>query len=210
MGADTILAKVLTRRETPPGAATMAVGSAILDAATCLAVWRWVCRGRRTLERVVTVAGPRVREPANYLVPFGARCTDLVAPDDRQEALLVHGGPMAGVPCDERAVVTSATAAVLALEADPPPLSTPCIRCGWCTDHCPARLNVAALNDAFELALPETARRAQPAACVECGVCSYVCPARLPLAHRVKQLKRRLAAGRQGSAAGAAIGRQPA
>jgi electron transport complex protein RnfC len=159
---------------------------------------------------VVTVAGPHVAQPANFLVPFGTRCVDLVAGAAERGALLVHGGPMAGLPCDARAVVTPATTAVLALEAVTPPLSTPCIRCGWCTDHCPARLNVAALNDAFELSLLDRARRAQPAACVECGVCSYVCPARLPLTHRVKQLKGKIPAPHPAAAAGPAIGGHPA
>jgi electron transport complex protein RnfC len=66
------------------------------------------------------------------------------------------------------------------------------VRCGWCTDHCPARLNVAALNDAFELGDIAFADRAGALACVECGLCSYVCPARLPLSQRVRRLKRNL------------------
>ncbi len=191
VGADTILTKVLTRRETPPGAGTTAVGAAVVDVATCLAVWHWVARGERPLGRVLTLAGPRAAEPANVWAPFGADCRRLAGGGD---ALVLHGGPMAGMPCPDAAVVTPATCAVLSLEADRPPLPSPCIRCGWCTDHCPAGLNVAALNDAFELSLVERARRAGAPACVECGVCSYVCPARLPLAHRVKQLKRRILA----------------
>jgi len=186
MGADTILVKVLTRRETPPGRSTMAVGAAVVDAATCRAVFQWVCRGVRPLGRVVTVAGDRAAAPANLWVPFGADCVELTG---GAEGLIVHGGPMSGLRCGRRAVVTAATCAVLALSPPATPLPTVCIRCGWCTDHCPVRLNVTALNDAFELSLVGAARRGGAPACVECGVCSYVCPARLPLAQRVKQLK---------------------
>ena len=50
------------------------------------------------------------------------------------------------------AVVTPATDALLAIDEAPLAVPTPCIRCGWCTDLCPARLNVAILNDDFELA----------------------------------------------------------
>jgi Na+-translocating ferredoxin:NAD+ oxidoreductase subunit C len=85
---------------------------------------------------------------------------------------------------------------VLAIEPAPMPPSSPCIRCGWCTDYCPARLNVAALNDRFELGLLHRLRATGVQACVECGICSYVCPARLPLSHRVGQLRRALLAGR--------------
>jgi electron transport complex protein RnfC len=64
-------------------------------------------------------------------------------------------------------------------------------------DHCPARLNVAMLNDAFELSLVDRAALGGALACVECGVCGYICPARLPLTQRVKQLKRQIVALRR-------------
>ncbi len=197
IGADTILTKVLTRRETPPGASPMAVGAAIVTAATCLSVYLQVACGQRRPGRVVTVSGPRASEAGNLWVPFGAACAELVGA--RGDAR-VHGGAMGGIPCDARAVVTPATSAVLAFESLDQPTPTPCIRCGWCTDHCPARLNVTALNDAFELSLVQRARRLGAPACVECGVCSYVCPARLPLSQRVKQLKRRLRTLRRAAA----------
>ena len=184
--ADVILAKVLTRREAPPGSGAMGAGVAVTDAATCLATWRWVVGGRRPTGRVVTVAGERADEPGNVYAPFGAPCAGLL---DAAEAPLIHGGPMVGLRCTGRAVVTPGTNAVLAIRETPPAPPSPCIRCGWCTDHCPARLNVAALNDAFELGQLDLARRLGARGCVGCGVCSYVCPARLPLAGRAKQLR---------------------
>jgi len=201
IGADTILTKVLTRRETPPGAGTTAVGAAVLDAATCFAVHQWVVCGRPATGRVVTVAGPRIDRPANLWAPFGTPCAEL-APAG--EATLLHGGPMTGMLCDADAVVGPATCGLVALEPYVLPVPTACIRCGWCTDHCPARLNVSALNDAFELSLVDRARRAGVLACVECGVCTYVCPARLPLAQRVKKLKRSITSPAARPAAAAA------
>ena len=200
MGAETILTKVLVRRETPPGGSTLEVGSAVIGASACVAAYRWVVGGLRPRGRVVTLAGPRAAKPANRWAPFGADCLALA---DAAGARVIHGGPMTGIVCPPEAVVTPATDAVLAFDpADPPPPS-PCIRCGWCTDHCPARLNVAALNDTFELSLLEEARRQGATACVECGVCSYVCPARLPLTQRVKQLKQRIfVAGRAAAVVG--------
>jgi electron transport complex protein RnfC len=191
IGADAILVKVLARREVPLGSNPMRVGCMVIDAATCLAVWREVACGAPLTGRVVTVAGETVADPGNYYVPFGTPCRELVGAPD---GMLLHGGPMIGSRCPADAVVTAATDAVLGMKVAAPPASSPCIRCGWCTDHCPARLNVSALNDAFELGMLEEARRAGVAACVQCGICSYVCPARLPLAQRAKQLKGALAA----------------
>jgi electron transport complex protein RnfC len=206
MGADSILTKVLTRREAPPGRSPLSVGTAMLDAPTCLAVHQWMVRSRRMLGRVVTVAGPHTARPGNFWTPFGTPCADLasltagVKPGGGSEPALIHGGPMAGTLCDARAVVTPATGALLSLEAAGLPLPGPCIRCGWCTDHCPARLNVAMLNDAFELSLVDRAALGGVLACVECGVCGYICPAKLPLTQRVKQLKRQIVALRRAAA----------
>jgi len=184
--SDPILIKVLTRRSIVPGGTPMDARVAVIDPATCFAVYRWVVCGQRLGGRVVTVSGGERCEPGNYFVPFGTACRDLVGPD---EPVVVHGGPMVGVLCGPNSVVTTGTDAVLSLSPSRHAAPSPCIRCGWCTDHCPARLNVAALNDDFELGQVAAARRGGVAACVGCGICTYVCPARLPLAQRVKELK---------------------
>jgi Na+-translocating ferredoxin:NAD+ oxidoreductase RnfC subunit len=61
----------------------------------------------------------------------------------------VMGGPMVGVLCEGDAVVSPATNVVLAMEPTPVGAPSQCIRCGWCRDHCPTRLNVAVLNDLY-------------------------------------------------------------
>lgn len=185
-GNDIILTKILTRREVPLGQNPMNVGVAIIDAATCLAVYRWIACQQRLGGRVVTVAGKRARKPGNYFVPFGASC-DILA--GAAEGPLLYNGPMTGLRCPHDAVVSAGTEAILAFAAQSQGTPTPCIRCGWCSDHCPARLNVAALNDSYELGLIEHGRESGVMACVACGVCSYLCPARLPLAQRMNSLK---------------------
>ena len=199
-GADVILLKILTGVEAPPEGSCLDVGAGLVDANTCLAVCRWLRHGHRTTARAVTIAGAQIVTANNYLVPFGMRCGELAA---LSSPSLVHGGAMTGLSCTPHAVVTPATEAVLGLGVTELLSPRACIRCGWCTDHCPARLNVAALNDAFELVDLVSARRHAAEACVGCGVCGYVCPARLPLAERVKALRRavlQMAADRVGVA----------
>jgi electron transport complex protein RnfC len=186
-GTDHMLVKVLTRREVPLFGSPFDVGVGVIDAATCFATYRSVACDAPPTGRVVTVAGERINAPGNYWVPYGTPCRELAEEADQG---VIHNGPMAGVRSSARAVVGPATDAVLAIEARTPAPPTPCIRCGWCTDHCPARLNVAVLNDLFELGNVHLADRLGTVACVECGVCTYVCPSRLPLSQRVKQLKR--------------------
>jgi electron transport complex protein RnfC len=184
-GADALLVKVLTRRRVPPGGTTTDVGVAVIGAASCLAVHRWVAYGLPATARVVTVSGERAGACENYWTPVGYPCGELTGGVQP----ILHGGPMVGLRAVAGAVVTSATDALLAIEEAPLAVPTPCIRCGWCTDLCPARLNVAILNDDFELGQVDHARRLAVQACLACGVCSYVCPARLPLAARMGRLK---------------------
>ncbi len=188
IGNDIVLTKVLTRNEVPPGGTPMDVGVAIIDAATCFAVYRWVACGEPQTHRVVTVSGEYSAKRGNFYLPMGTDCMDLVG--DSDPATVICGGPMEGTACMPGTVVTPGLDAVLAIDAAPPPSPTPCIRCGWCTDHCPTRLNVAMLNDLAELSEIAQAEQIGALACIECGVCSYICPARLPLTQRLKRLKR--------------------
>jgi electron transport complex protein RnfC len=191
IGAEAILVKVLTRRQVVPGQDAMSARVGVVDAATCHAIYQWAALERRQLARVVTVSGLSVNRPANCLVPFGADATALLRQaSDVEPVLAVHGSPMNGRQLVSGAVVGPTTNALLAMEDSYAGPSTPCIRCSWCSDSCPARLNVAVLNDDFELANLDGAKGRKVTACVGCGICSYVCPARLPLMLRCQQLKR--------------------
>lgn len=196
-GAEPILLKVLTGVELPPGRRAIDMGAAVIGPAAALAAARWVLGGKRTVTRTLTLAGQQILHPANLPVPFGTLCNELC---HVTSVPLIHGGPMNGLHCTARSVVTPSTNAVLGMSMPAPIVPGPCIRCGWCTDHCPARLNVAGLNDAQELVDLAYARRVGVEACVDCGLCSYICPARLPLTSRVRQLKAAIAARPAGRA----------
>jgi electron transport complex protein RnfC len=182
-GADAVLVKVLTRREVMFAGVPIGQHIAVTEPATCLAVYRQVVCGQAPVGRVVTVIGGGDLPAGNYYLPFGTVVSDIIPHG------AIHGGPMSGLRCDESAVVTPGTDALLKLQADEQFAPGPCIRCGWCTGHCPARLNVAMMNDHFELGEVLQARRDGVFACVECGICTYVCPAGLPLSQRMRKLK---------------------
>lgn len=133
--------------------------------------------------------GVAASEKAAEIPPPERHTFDL---DDAQadDFPVLLGGPMTGRRCTSDDVAGPTVDAILVMDLPAPEPPTPCIRCGWCTDHCPARLNVALLNDAYELVQVDLARKIGVQGCVECGVCSYICPARLPLSQRVWKLKR--------------------
>jgi ferredoxin len=65
----------------------------------------------------------------------------------------------------------------------------PCVRCGWCAEGCPVRIQPAGILEAAQRSSPELAERFGLHACIECGICSYVCPSRLPLLDAIRSLR---------------------
>jgi Na+-translocating ferredoxin:NAD+ oxidoreductase subunit C len=187
IGADNILSYVLTRREIPCGKDPSAIGVAVTGPVECFNTHRWVACGQRLNGRVVTLSGPQVERPGNFFIPYGANAHSLLSP---AEEPFILGSPMIGRICPPDAVVGPSTNVILGLDPTGVEVPSQCIRCGWCRDHCPARLNVAVLNDHYELGDIVQGEHLGVLSCVECGVCSYICPARLPLTERTKKLKR--------------------
>jgi len=192
IGHPVMLTRVLTGRKVPPGGRPPDVRVAVAPLAACLAVRRWVVRSEPPTGMAITVAGAAVGRPGNYQTPFGAPVGHVLdAADAVVDARdLCCGGPMTGTAVSTDAVIGPQTRALTWVPSPPPVPATACIRCSWCTDHCPVRLNVADLNDRYELGQIDRARRSDVVACIGCGVCSYVCPARLPLTERMRQLTR--------------------
>jgi len=186
IGSDNILSYVLTRREVPCGKDPGEIGVAITGPAECFNAYRWVCCGQRLNGRVVTISGARAERPGNFFVPYGTNAHWLLSP---AEEPFILGSPMIGRICPPDAVVTPSTDVILGLDPTEVGVPSQCIRCGWCRDHCPARLNVAVLNDHYELGDITQGEHLGVLSCVECGVCSYICPAKLPLTQRTIKLK---------------------
>jgi electron transport complex protein RnfC len=69
-----------------------------------------------------------------------------------------------------------------------PILPDPCIRCSWCAESCPTRVQPAGLLEAAQKGDLTLARHYGLESCIECGVCSYVCPSRLPLLTGIRSL----------------------
>ena len=70
-GAEKMLVKVLLGREIPSGGLPADVGLAVFNVATLAQIGELLPQPRGLIERVVTIAGPGVRKPGNYLVAAG-------------------------------------------------------------------------------------------------------------------------------------------
>jgi electron transport complex protein RnfC len=141
--------------------------------------------GHPLIERIVTVSGPGVRQPANLVIPVGTRARDVLdfcggLTDDAHEVLF--GGPMMGAPQpDLDAPVLKGTSGIVVLTETNLRAVHPCISCGHCLEACPVFLNPATLGKLAQAGRYEEMTELHLMDCMVCGSCSYVCPSGIPL-----------------------------
>lgn len=196
-GAEKQLIQAVTGRQVPPGGLPAAVGCAVFNAATCVAVCDAVWDGMPLVQRVVTISGDIAMDPRNLLVPVGTPFADMVdAVGFRENPYKVlSGGPMMGLTQFDLAVpVTKGTNAVTILGGKNRYLAKVpnCIRCGKCINVCPMRLLPSFLYSAERRNDLEELERYHVTDCVECGSCAYICPGCLPLVHSMRTGKQKL------------------
>lgn len=187
-GAEKMLITSLLGREVPSGGLPAQIGVVVNNVGTLAALGHLLPRGEGLIERVVTVTGPGVKKPGNYLVPIGTPLRFLLeqAGFSGSEQEVILGGPMMGNAVASLDVpVTKGTSGVLVLSSSETASTRkvyPCIRCGECVSACPMLLNPSQLGMLAAKREYETmAERFHLRDCIECGSCSFVCPSSIPL-----------------------------
>jgi electron transport complex protein RnfC len=190
-GSAELLIKVLLDREVPAGGRSYDVGVVVQNIATLAELGKLLPKREGLIERVVTISGPGIRRPGNYLVPLGTPLAFVLDQVGFTGAAgeIVLGGPMMGSTVGSLEVpVIKAVSGILALQglvSDAGPQHVyPCISCGECLRACPMHLNPSRLGLlAARREYEAMAQRFHLDACFECGSCTYVCPANIPLVH---------------------------
>lgn len=185
----------ITGKEVPSGGLPMDVGCVVENVGTTLAVWDAVINGNPLIERVTTVTGAPIRQPANVLARLGTPYQDLVdfcGGTEGPIAKVISGGPMMGFAQDGLIVATTKTTSGLLL-LSPSAVNTfksmPCISCGRCVVACPMYLMPAELSQMLEAEDYEAAEELHVLDCIECGCCAFECPAHRPLVQHMRQGK---------------------
>ena len=189
-GGEKQLCQAITGKQVPPGGLPSAIGCAVFNINTTIAIFRAITTGMPVVSKVVTVSGSGVIDPKNIECPIGTPITklfDACGGLKEETYKLIMGGPMMGLAqYDVDVTVGKGTGAMLAFaDKEEQYVEDPqCIRCGKCVGVCPIRLEPVFMYKYLMKGDVDTWQNVLHGMdCIECGACTYTCPARLPLTH---------------------------
>jgi electron transport complex protein RnfC len=194
-GGEKVLIYHTTGKVVPTGKLPIDVGCVVLNCTTLAAIGSYLATGMPLVKKCVTVDGGAVKNPQNVIVPVGMSMADVFEACGGltcEPSKVIYGGPMMGVTVpDTSAPIMKNTNAILALTAKETklPATTPCIRCGSCTNTCPFGLAPAEIAKAYDRKDAVKLEELSLNTCMECGCCSFVCPANRPLVQTNKLAK---------------------
>ncbi len=195
-GDEKLLLKALTGKEVPSGGLPIDIGAVVSNAGTVFSIYEAVVYGKPLIERLVTVSGGAIKDPANLKVRIGTPIGELIEECGGFTEVpekIVAGGPMTGFAVyDLDTPVVKGTSGVLALTAKEVngAARTNCISCGRCIEACPVSLNPTKLFKYVDHLEYDAAVEIGLNDCRECGSCAFMCPAHIPLAQGIKLGKR--------------------
>ena len=192
-GAEKMLIKRALGRSVPSGALPLDVGVVVSNVSTVKAVSDAINKGMPLIERAVTVTGPHIKNPGNYMVKIGTTVQSLIdhcgglTSDD---VTIKLGGPMMGFETQHFDVpIIKATNGIIAIEPDVSEASD-CIRCGRCADVCPMEL-LPLYYPKYAVSQDWTGANGKSVRdCMECGCCEFICSSKIPLRYSIKQCKK--------------------
>jgi Na+-translocating ferredoxin:NAD+ oxidoreductase subunit C len=199
-GAEKMLIYALTGRKVPPGKLPSEVGCLVQNVGTAIAIYEAAAWGKPLYERVLTVTGPGIREPANLIAAIGTPISALIDACGGfvgNPVKLIMGGPMTGWAQSETAAsVVKGTSGVVVLTSDVVEMGeeAECVRCGKCIDACPMFLSPNFIVQATKRGQWDKAEMWGALDCFECGCCSFECPAFIPHVQYVRKAKAEIAA----------------
>lgn len=186
-GSEKQLVSALLKKEVPKNGLPIDIGVIVHNVGTIFAIYEAVQYNKPLTERVVTVTGKNLKNPANFWIKIGTPIIDLIAeaggiPEGTRK--IVNGGPMMGKAIKNTDVpITKGTSGILLIseeEANRKNIEN-CIRCAECVFVCPMGLEPHLLMSLVERGMYERAFYEDVNTCIECGSCSYVCPSNRPL-----------------------------
>jgi Na+-translocating ferredoxin:NAD+ oxidoreductase subunit C len=187
----TLLLYTLLNRRLRPGRLPTEHGVILLDAPAAMAIGR-LFLADEPMHRVPLAIRDHAKKLSHFVMaPIGIRLEELIsAIGGTQPDSVIRGGDLLRELILPRDTVIGNNELILHIsEAEPDINPDACIRCGWCMEACPTRVQPAVVLEAAQRDDLDLAERAGVDACVECGICSYVCPSKLPLLDGIRAIK---------------------
>jgi len=205
-GGEKQLIQILTGKEVPHGQLAFDIGLFCQNVGTCAAITRALEQDQPLISRIVTISGDNIRQPGNWEVALGTPIRHLLElaggylHDDTAE--LIMGGPMMGFSLiSDQVPIVKASNNILVMREQTIPRSPgshdECIRCGKCTEVCPASLLPQQIYWHARARAWDRTQEFHLFDCIECGCCSAVCPSAIPLVQYYRAAKSEIRAAQK-------------
>lgn len=201
-GSEKQLIYACTGREIPIGGLPVDVGVVVNNVGTAAAIADAVELGIPLIERIVTLNGDGIAQPANYMVRVGTLFKELIAQSGGYTGeieMIIAGGPMMGktVFSDEVPVIKGTSGIIVRKsQIKVKAKEYHCVRCAKCVDACPAFLEPTTIAKYAKKGIWEEAEEHSVLNCIECGSCVFVCPANIPLLQYIRRAKQAIMSAR--------------
>lgn len=164
------------------------IGIIVNNSTTAIQLALAMDTGMPIVEKIVTVSGDAISTPQNIKVPVGTQVNELLeaaGSSTVEDVLCILGGPMMGqtMKNGDYAIAPYSNAITV---LKPQPVNTiACLRCGACSDYCPAGLQPVRIAEAFRAKDFDELKKLRADKCIECGLCSFVCPSKIEVTQNV-------------------------
>jgi len=167
---------------------TSKVGVITENVSTIYAIYEALKYHKPLVEKIVTISGDSLNNPANYKLKIGTNFREVAEKNhlykDLKDTIKVAGGAMMGTPIkSDDLIITKDLTTILVLNNDNTK-EMPCIKCGKCSEVCPMNLIPSLI-----IKKPKSFRELNINKCIECGLCSYICPSKIDVREHIKKIK---------------------
>lgn len=171
------------------------VGVVVNNIQTAIAAADALLNGNAVTRKTITVSGNAVARVGNFEVPVGTVAGSLIeylGGYTEENIILLAGGPMTSKgQMNDKFIIERQTGGLTVLK-HVEVKSEACLRCGACTNHCPAGLQPVEIKRAVEAKDVDRMIALNADRCIECGLCSFVCPSKIDVTEAMKKAKLQL------------------
>lgn len=172
------------------------IGIVVNNATTAIAFGHAMKTGMPIVKKMVTISGDGVNTPCNVEVPVGVAASEIIKACGgytAEDVLLIAGGPMMGKTITNDMFVITPYSNALTVLKNKAVEQVACLRCGKCSDHCPAGLQPVRINAAEKTKDFDLLTKLDINSCIECGMCTYICPSKIDVTEGIRRAKRYMA-----------------